>query len=50
VGSLGTLLIVIALRVTGRGFTGPLAARHIPFGPGLCAGLVVAVARMLLTT
>jgi leader peptidase (prepilin peptidase) / N-methyltransferase len=50
VGSLGTLLTVFALRATGRGFTGPVATRRIPFGPGLCAGLVVAVARMLLTT
>jgi prepilin signal peptidase PulO-like enzyme (type II secretory pathway) len=48
VGSLGTLITIFALRAGGLGFTGPLAARRIPFGPGLCAGLVVAVARMLL--
>lgn len=48
IASLGTLLVVFAARATGAGFTGPLDARRIPFGPGLCAGLAVAVARMLL--
>lgn len=48
VGSCGTLLTVFALRAAGFAFTGSLATRRIPFGPGLCAGLVVAVAHMLL--
>ena len=41
VASIATLLVILILRGSWALPNAPLNDRHIPFGPGLCAGLVV---------